>query len=220
MSEPHPIADDVTKLLSRLTVTDGEPPSVVHAREQRAARRRSLWRDLGVRPEVIAALEQPSEVRGLPAVRPFVGSRRRFLVLAGGEGAGKTFAALWALGQLWAGRWNLARPFVYAQDLVMRSLYDPEWWEELARHNALVIDECGREASDDKGYFASKFYYLLNARYASGRPTILTCNLTREDFKRRYLRGPDGRLLAARMTEDGDPFTVIAGDSLRMGATT
>jgi DNA replication protein DnaC len=205
----------VVSLLGGLRVDDNaEAPSLAHEREQRAIRRRALWRDLSVAPEEIRTLEHPFELRALPVVRDFLASRRKFLILAGGEGAGKTFAALWALGELAIG-WRQAQPFVYAQDLVMHSLYDPSWWEELTRHPLLVIDECGREAADDRGYFGSKFYYLLNARYHARRKTILTTNMERKDFVHRYLRGPEGTLLLARFREEGESFTRVQGESLR-----
>jgi DNA replication protein DnaC len=76
----------------------------------------------------------------------------------------------------------------------------------------LVIDDLGAEYSDSKGFFASLFDEVVNARYENMRPTILTTNLDVEGFAARY-----GERIVDRIREAGR-FLNCGAQSLRRRA--
>ncbi len=59
-------------------------------------------------------------------------------------------------------------------------------FELLAKPNRLVIDDLGREFYDEKGSFQVDIDELIDLRWRSKRPTLITTNLTSSDFKSRY----------------------------------
>lgn len=107
------------------------------------------------------------------------------LVLSGSNGAGKTVAATYVVASR-KGAVGVAR-FVTAE--VIAGLPDSDWSEYLKAKDALasvpflVIDECGAELAKAAGLRVSS---ILRRRYDNGKFTIVTTNLTREQFCERY----------------------------------
>jgi DNA replication protein DnaC len=104
----------------------------------------------------------------------------------------------------------------------------PSWWpvSRFARMEAydgrfdtvcehagpVVVDDIGSEYLDGKGWFLQAFDAFIDARYCEYRPTLITTNLSAEDFKRRY----SGRVVD-RIREGGSYYE-FKGESMR-GAT-
>ena len=134
------------------------------------------------------------------------------LVIAGRPGTGKTTAAAWWLMQR-RPRSRFVRTrsprFLDAARLARWPRYDEERMTEIERAEALVVDDLGVEFDDVKGAFRSLLDELVNSRYAAQLPTLLTTNLSAEQFKARY-----GERIADRIRECG-AFVGDAGPSLR-----
>jgi hypothetical protein len=77
----------------------------------------------------------------------------------------------------------------------------------------LVIDDLGAEYLDAKGFFASLFDELLDARYGGKLPTVITTNLDAAGFATRY-----GVRIVDRIRESGR-FINCGNTSLRGRAT-
>ncbi len=157
---------------------------------------------------------------------------RPFLVLAGGVGCGKSVAAgegLITAGQ--APHWvtvlvegqsqkvqvGSALPsalWVHAFELVKASTFDREFWARVERPELLVIDDLGTMPLDGKGYAAANLANLLCYREAQDAKTLLTTNLTWEQFEADYLTGP-GERVRDRMRRYEGMFYRVPGASLR-----
>lgn len=194
-----------------------EPP-------QRSMRR--LLAGAGVPSDAIDALKIGIQTDAMKAAEDFLvaeASERRVLGLFGARGVGKTVAACHALGQLIreveaiprAGGAELRAPghFVTATEF-SRALGAPqmrEWFERLNRCHALVLDDIGKEPLS--GYRADEFkaalFELVSTRHAAHRRTMLTSNLSKPDFGRRY-----GANLADRL-RDRCLCVELTGPSLR-----
>lgn len=113
-------------------------------------------------------------------------------ILAGNVGCGKTFAAhAWLLGAMHqkANEWSAKSIYMMTSAKFSRlSRYNDEVnkFDLLERPDKLVIDDMGVEYADEKGSFLVDFDELLDIRWRSRRPTIVTTNLSREQFKKRY----------------------------------
>lgn len=120
-------------------------------------------------------------------VQAFAHDDTHLLVLAGGVGVGKTIAACWVMAHADPGKWG-ARRFRHVSQLVETGLYggDIERAERKALRDAkvLVIDDVGSEHLTDG--FQTMFDGLINHRYEALGATILTINLTTEQFLERY----------------------------------
>lgn len=154
------------------------------------------------------------------------------LILAGPPGVGKTTEAAWYLDEPYrqvvrSPRWNspgevdeksywveqLDRRLISAEDLAKASLYDEEYWSEFRDRARLVVDDLGVEQLDAKGYALGNIISLLSHRHAHSLPTLITTNLRRADFERRYGSHDGGRFLD-RLKESAH-FEALAGPSLR-----
>ena len=104
----------------------------------------------------------------------WVDSGRRGLLLRGGVGAGKSFAAALAVHKLGEASWHRPNDFVSA---VLHAYDDaaPKLSKRL-----VVIDDVGRETKTDFEEALCAFLDDSDARF------ILTANLTRDDFSKRY----------------------------------
>lgn len=127
------------------------------------------------------------------------------LVLYGAVGSGKTMAAAeWV--------WNDAKPrggmFLTMTQFQFMSPYDEHKMRRITTCCRLVLDDVGTEYSDKSGAFTSKFETVLNARYCEKLPTILTTNLTCDEFCRRY-----GPRVARRVHETGGFFDCGIGNN-------
>jgi DNA replication protein DnaC len=148
----------------------------------------------------------PKETLALTYVRAILEGKGVLLVLHGNAGCGKSSAAAWALLQregLWVNAPDLSRPPTEDEDASDR---------ELATTPFLVIDDIGIEYSTDKKYAESRINLALSKREASLLPTVLTTNLSTEEFKNRY-----GDRTASRLNGDPLGWQTVAGADMRMG---
>jgi DNA replication protein DnaC len=155
------------------------------ADEAAALARVSLRGVRGIPRAFHAGLGAPKETAALDAVRAFMGTEdKTVLLLAGDVGRGKSFAAAWAV-DTYGGR------FIEANDVIAASIYDQAGQDRYMLPSLLVVDELGMEPLDQGGWGESKFYDLLNGRIQNLRRTILVTNLGLSAFVARY---PDARL--------------------------
>lgn len=188
--------------------------------EQRASRE-AAWEGLGIPRRLFMLLR--SSVTGVPeggamfrptkaleAVGRFLSpsDEKTFLVLAGGEGNGKTTAAAWAAA-FHGGR------VAKAIDVIRAGMFpdDPSFLPSLWRARVLVLDDLGAEPLDGKDYGLASVVDLVDRRYDAARKTIVTTNSTLEEFRSRYGTGP-GLRLWVRFREAGR-FLEIAEPSMR-----
>lgn len=152
---------------------------------------------------------EPIACDALTAVQNWLASDRTILCLSGGVGLRKTGSACWALSQR-AGR------YVKASRLpaLATSVLDDERaaYSLLFRCQVLVLDDLGREYTDDKGFFAKIFNELLDERYERKLKTILTTNLTWAEFKTTY-----GVRATSRMKESSR-WVSLGGEDVRGAA--
>ena len=133
------------------------------------------------------------------------------LVLSGVTGCGKSTAAASALTRtagLWVHAPDLAKPdFSDADEYgVRRETLD----ERMRAAGLLVLDDVGIEHSPG-GYAASRITDVLEHREANHRPSIVTTNLTAEEFKAKY-----GQRIASRLNGDALGWQQVGGVDLRV----
>lgn len=213
---------DLQELIKRAMEASESPElaarrAEAEAREQRKRQQNmvAVLEAVGVpkktREAALGVLEMNSS---LGQVRSWGQSRQTMLVIAGDHGIGKSVAAAWWLGQT-------------VQDITPSPKTQRRWWwpmalvrkgaytegiEQLHQVSSLVIDDASAEFSDEKGFFASIFTELINARYEAQLPTLLTANGNPADFRRRY-----GERFFDRLCEVGAWVSVI-GKSYRKRA--
>lgn len=187
------------------------------ARAEEARAREESWEKRGIPPRlwpmfnasVLGDEEGPIDSPALRSVGTFVApsERRTLLVLAGGVGTGKTVAAAWGCA-FHSGR--LAK----AIDLIRIGMFDESSALPVLAHcRLLAVDDLGMEPMDSKGYAYAAVYDLLDRRYDAALKTIITTNLTTDQFRERYGTGAGARLWD-RIREIGVWFN-ISGPSLR-----
>lgn len=108
--------------------------------------------------------------------------RKPLLVLAGNTGCGKTVAGCYSL-QTARGRLITAGELA---DLNPRHFRDREKLESLEKIAVLVVDDVGTEYPGDGTGFLNLFDRLLGKRAGNKLRTVLTTNLTSDEFRRRY----------------------------------
>lgn len=170
--------------------------AVIESERHAHARRESVWEKAGLprrlwpmfHASVFGAPEAPVPTPALEAVGRFLGPKDKtpILVLAGGVGTGKTVAAAWGCA-FHSGR------MVKALDLVRIGLFaegqDKATLRDLERADLAVIDDVGAEPQDTKGYAYAAFFEAFERRYDACAKTILTTNLTMDEFRARYGTG-------------------------------
>lgn len=152
------------------------------------------------------------------AVRDFCSGPLTFCLISGGAGSGKTIAAVEALlnakmhwgpsGETWAFSPREAR-FYLASDLARLSYFDTESMKRLGRAERvpwLVVDDVGGELVTDT--WKSNLTEIILRRNSAKLKTVLTSNLSGEDFKARY----DDRIIS-RIRGNG---IVIAAGTIDM----
>lgn len=139
-----------------------------------------------------------------PTTKPALKGDETFLILAGPVGVGKSLAAAWLLAKL-GGKW------IRAADLV-RIKGDEDPTEAAAVGSPVVIDDLGQEHVGASDYALSTIDRVLSARYDANQITIITTNLNRADFRRRYSARLDDRI------NECGAYVECLGKSLR-GAT-
>lgn len=155
----------------------------------------------------VEELEAKAVALGLDAndtttdVRDFCKGPKTFCLILGGTGSGKTVAAaeallnakgFWNNGDNWAYFPSEGR-FVLASDLARLSYFDTSSLKTLGRMERvpwLVVDDLGGEFVTDT--WKSNLTELILRRNSGSRKTLLTSNLTAEDFKARY----DARIIS------------------------
>lgn len=150
---------------------------------------------------------EPIECDALEAVRRFLRDpAMKFLVLAGAVGTRKSGSACWALTQT-SGLYLKAKKISR-----LAASHDEEsvnTWRQASRVGLLVLDDLSMGYFDDKGWFLSCLTELIDDRYEAKLRTIITCNLTIEDFRKRV-----GDVAVDRIREHGE-FYVVGGSSVR-----
>lgn len=173
---------------AQLADTAQDPPDLLYKLQK-----------LGVPHEALGPLRgRLDETAALQGAKRFAGADRDalpFLVLIGPTGAGKSVAAAWMLRE--AARrfdWNAqatgqeATPFAWVHgsefgDVKVWSEGDAAWLSKVRNGALLVVDEMGDEATQpSRDALAS----LLLNRHGKRLRTVLTSNLTREQFRERY----------------------------------
>lgn len=156
------------------------------------------------------------------AVRDWAAGPLTFCLILGGAGSGKTVAAAEALlnsklrwgdgGGSWVYSPREAR-FYLASDLARLSYFDMDSQRKLGRCERvpwLVLDDVGSELVTDT--WRSNFSDIINQRNSARRKTIITSNLSAEDFKTRY----DARIVSRIR---GSGVVIVSGTTdLRRGA--
>lgn len=132
---------------------------------------------------------------------------KRFLVLSGGVGCGKTFAAAIAMSQLGGYAVRSGR---------LHIVVDP--WKDERRPNEfrvnprydglLVLDDLGEE-TDYAGRWSDAFFDFVDSRQSGRRYSIITTNLPAKAFKERYDARVVDRLNASTQ------FVAIQGPTMR-----
>lgn len=167
----------------------------------------------GAGERALHAAASPAQTQALEAAQKWLGAKpidREYavwLVLLGGTGTGKTVAATWALRE--ALRQGESAYFRTTSRLSRLSGFD-EGARELAMLSEcglLVLDDVGAEAQTAWG--SGLLQELLDNRHQGYRRTIITSNLSANDFKARL-----GERMTDRIREDGYVVT-LGGKSLR-----
>jgi len=168
----------------------------------------------------VHVLEQLGRHRATLAIEA-VGNRFGILVLSGNPGVGKTFAAVHWLAAFVNDDANWTEPgtavrlrgrppiLVTAAALARWDRYEQEPMLKLLRAPRLAVDDLGAEYLDKNGFYAALLDEIVNERYSARLPTLLTTNLSAEDFKQRY-----GERIAGRIRETGG-FIACGGEDLR-----
>ena len=191
--------------------SEGEVPAWKQAEERgrvaaRAARSRAAVKATGL-PERLVRLVAAGALRETDAVAA-MREPAGITVLSGAPGCGKTVAAAswlfdWAAHHLEAGLW------LTAARLQRWDRYSRAEMDRLFGYPRLVLDDLGTEYLDERGSFMTTLDELVNERYASGRPLVITTNLNVEAFKQRY-----GERIADRIREAG-VFKAVGSQSMR-----
>ena len=131
------------------------------------------------------------------------------LTLLGSVGIGKTLAACHVLGveiglRLERSQYGGGTPpppglFIRGATFGRLSAYDrsdKEWFDDMVRCGCLVLDDLGKEPLSETT--KSQLFELLDTRIGRSRRTVITANMTRSDFAKRY-----GAPIADRLKEQG-----------------
>lgn len=135
------------------------------------------------------------------------------ILFYGNKGVGKTFYAASICNELKKRR--VVYGFTSVPNLMNAlSAWDKtEIFDALTRAHLLVLDDLGAERNSD--YAAEQIYAVIDARYKTGRPTIVTTNLDIEDMKN------EGDILRGRIFDrvlEMCPITLKMQGQSRRGA--
>ncbi len=151
----------------------------------------------------------------LEAARRFVDDQAGVLLLVGGNGVGKTHLAAAAANRLM----EKGRPvfFAFVPDLLdqLRGSYSPdselsyeEMFDQVKNVPVLVLDDLG--AHSGAPWAEEKLFQIVNHRYVTGLPTIVTSSVQIDRL--------DGRL-QSRLTDPRSSRVIDLGGSSKAGAT-
>lgn len=165
-----------------------------------------LLRERGVPPHFWTLATSPQRTFAVQLVEKLLAGEGRVLVLAGAPGRGKSAGAAVALARfpgLWVNAPDLARPPAKGEP-------SPDLDTRMRAAALLVLDEVGLEHSPS-GYAAGRICAAIAARDAYKRPTIITTNLSAEQFSQRY-----GDRIVSRLNGDAIGWQTCAGPDLRV----
>ena len=156
----------------------------------------------------------------LPLVTPFTECVEKYLptlmrdgkclVMCGGTGSGKTFAAYYALAYAAASGYQQGMLKV-SRELATWAIHYREDFEYLVHENRLlVIDDVGAEHKSASGWAESVFEDLISYRELHRLPTIITTNLAKDDFGKAF-----GERVLSRITGWGWYMQVSSAPDLR-----
>lgn len=156
-------------------------------------------------PKALAAARETVGMLALPTAQ----RGQVLLILCGITGAGKTTAAVSAVGEYMATPEGQPRKegqplpayFLDVGDAANVGVYGAEataMWTEAKTADVLVLDDSGKEFTTERGPWVSVFDSIINARYAACLPTIITTNLSPEAFFKQY-----GERVRSRFHEAG-----------------
>ena len=213
---------DLQRLIQRAMEASENPEMAARRAEAEAREQRSKQQSLLAALEAVgvpkktreAALGELETNSALGQVRSWAQSGQTMLVIGGDHGIGKSVAAAWWMAQTVRDVTptpKTQRRWWWPMALVRKGAYS-ESIEQLHQVSSLVIDDASAEFSDEKGFFASIFTELINARYEAQLPTLLTANGNPAVFRSRY-----GERFFDRLCEVGSWVSVI-GKSYRKRA--
>ena len=142
-----------------------------------------------------------------------------WLVLAGSNGTGKTYAAAAVANA------NNARSVRFTTcQAILGEIYDsfssPERAEAvLYRYTncrLLVLDDFGKERVT--GDSAQRFFRLIDSRWSNQKITVFTTNLTPQQLRQHFAQGGGADIAAAildRLLDGRNTFLTLGGDSRR-----
>ena len=116
------------------------------------------------------------------------------LLLLGSVGIGKSTAAASWLREVMAH----SKMWIHGFDLAVDSMDQDERRRALSVE-ALVIDELGAEYADKAGIYLANLDKLIGVRCANKRATIITSNLTWENFRSRYGERIESRVILGKI---------------------
>ncbi len=135
------------------------------------------------------------------------------LLMYGGLGSGKTYlAASIANALLEEGR-NIMMTNITSLVAKINANFGEErdyWLSKIARAHLLILDDFGVERTTE--YAMEQAYEVVNARYKSGKPMIITTNLTMQEMQKETLL--EKKRVFDRVTEKCIPLRV-QGESRR-----
>lgn len=135
--------------------------------------------------------------------------QRHVLVLEGGVGAGKSTAGTW-----WALRHGGNSPmYIRSATFEGEGRYDKDFRARLREASSIVLDDLGAEFKDGKGNLVAALDELIDTVYSRRLRTVITTNLTKEQFVARY--GPEGERMRSRLRGCSHWSSVSSGDLRR-----
>lgn len=175
------------------------------------SKRDSLER-AGVPARMLTALARGGPVRPTPALdvvtRWLASEDHDLLVISGGVGCGKTFAAAWACTQ---SRWPVfCDPLTLASIKRFEGQFNADDVAPLANCTLLVLDDLAAEFVGDKGSTRELIEAVLTRRHARALRTLVTTNGTEKEFHERY-----GKRIESRLKESSSRFVSVGGVDLR-----
>lgn len=104
------------------------------------------------------------------------------LLLYGSTGTGKTYAACEVANALIDKGYSVkVTNFARVLNMLQGTFEKQEYLDELNRYSLLVIDDLGIER--DTAFAKEQVYNVIDARYRSGKPMIITTNLSMDKIK-------------------------------------
>ena len=139
-------------------------------------------------------------------------SRGIGLLLHGDVGTGKTMAATLLLKDLVKRRYNcFATTFSSMVEMFTAGWYSPEersyFESKIVRSDVLLLDDLGKEQRTKTKLSESTFDHVLRQRVQSGRPTLLTTNMTKGELSEGY-----GKAILSLLREVSIAYEVQGSD--------